>query len=103
MPCVISLLVAVLALAVMIGDGCCAFVSIALGAGGQENIHQSNESAVLLCVIDSLVLTALYLFSQDPILTMFGGSPKFAMASTLAGAVVNIILGPFLSLSSGVA
>ncbi len=121
-----------LAVAVMIGDGCCAFVSIALGADRKEDAHRSIGSAVLLCVIASLVLTTLYLIFQAPILTIFGGrvneetfrqareyffwitvgipfymfgqamnpiirsdgSPKFAMASTLAGAVVNIILDP---------
>ena len=111
---VFPLTVVALALAVMIGDGCCAFVSISL------------------CIIVSLVVTAAYLVFDDPILTMFGGrvndetftlskeyffwitlgipfymfgqamnpiirsdgSPRFAMAATVSGAVVNIILGP---------
>ena len=129
---VFPLTVVALAVAVMIGDGCCAFVSISLGAGKPGDAHRSIGSAVLLCVISSLVLTAVYLVFQEPILTLFGGrvneetfrnakeyffwitvgvpfymfgqamnpiirsdgSPKFAMASTLAGAVTNIILDP---------
>ena len=121
-----------LAIAVMIGDGCCAFVSISLGAGRREDAHKSIGSAVLLCVTVSVVLMAVYLIFRDTILTMFGGrvneetfaqaqeyffwialgipfymfgqalnpiirsdgSPQFAMASTLVGAVVNIILDP---------
>jgi putative MATE family efflux protein len=129
---VFPLTVVALAIAVMIGDGCCAFVSISLGANRKEDAHRSIGSAVLLCIISSLVLTAIYLIFQEQILTLFGGkvneetyhhareyffwitlgvpfymfgqamnpiirsdgSPRFAMASTLAGALVNIILDP---------
>lgn len=129
---VFPLTVVALAIAVLIGDGCCAFVSICLGANEKENAQKSIGSATLLCVIASLVLTAIYLFFQEPILVMFGGkvnaetfryakeyffyitigipfymfgqalnpiirsdgSPRFAMISTLAGAVVNIIMDP---------
>ena len=129
---VFPLTVVALAVAVMIGDGCCAFVSISLGSRNQENAHRSIGSSVVLCIVSSLVLTAVYLIFSDQILTAFGGrvnqetfvqsreyffwitlgipfymfgqamnpvirsdgSPKFAMISTLAGAVVNIILDP---------
>ena len=129
---VFPLTVVALAAAVLIGDGCCAYVSICLGANERDNAHRSIGNAVVLCVMGSLVLTAIYLIFQEPILTMFGGrvndetfrqskeyffyislgipfymfgqamnpvirsagSPGFAMVSTLAGAVVNIILDP---------
>ena len=129
---VFPLTVVALAIAVLIGDGCCAFVSICLGANEKENAHHSIGNAVVLCLGASILLTAVYLVFQEPILTMFGGrvneetfllskeyffyitlgipfymfgqamnpiirsdgSPKFAMVSTLAGAVVNIILDP---------
>lgn len=70
---VFPLTVVALAIAVMIGDGCCAFVSISLGADRKDDAHKSIGSAVLLCVISSLVLTAVYLIFQEQILTMFGG------------------------------
>ena len=129
---VFPLTVVALAIAVMIGDGACAFVSISLGANRREDAHRSIGSAVLLCVAASLVLTALYLAFADPILTLFGGrvnaetfhhaqeyffwialgvpfymfgqamnpiirsdgSPRFAMVTTVLGAVANIILDP---------
>ena len=129
---VFPMTVIALAIAVMIGDGCCAFVSISLGAGRRDDAHKSIGSAVLLCVGSGVVLAAAYLFFQEPILTLFGGqvneetflhskeyffwislgipfymfgqamnpiirsdgSPKFAMVSTLAGAVINIIFDP---------
>ena len=129
---VFPLTVVALAIAVMIGDGCCAFVSLCLGANEKENAHRSIGNAIVLCIAAGLVLTALYFLFQDPILTLFGGrineetflhskkyftyitmgipfymfgqalnpiirsdgSPGFAMVSTLAGAVANIILDP---------
>ena len=129
---VFPLTVVALALAVMIGDGCCAFVSLCLGGGKNEDAHRSIGNSIVLCVAVSAVLTAVYLLFQAPILTVFGGrvneetfalskeyffyitlgipfymfgqamnpiirsdgSPKFAMLSTLAGAVANLILDP---------
>ncbi|MDO4324604.1 MAG: MATE family efflux transporter [bacterium] len=70
---VFPLTVVALAIAVMIGDGCCAFVSISLGANRKEDAHRSIGNAVVLCIVSSLVLTALYLIFQTQILTMFGG------------------------------
>ena len=129
---IFPLTVIALAIAVMIGDGCCAFVSISLGMKKTENASRSMGNAVFLTVISSLVLTAIYLIFSDQIIAMFGGTvneetfhhskeyffwitlgipfymfgqamnpviradgnPKFAMISTLAGAIINIILDP---------
>jgi putative MATE family efflux protein len=129
---VFPLTVIALSIAVMIGDGCCAFVSISLGSKNETDANRSIGNAVLLCIIASLLLTAVYFIFMDPILTLFGGrvndetfacakeyffwialgvpfymfgqamnpiirsdgSPKFAMFSTVIGAVVNIILDP---------
>ena len=129
---VYPLTVVALAVAVMIGDGCCSFVSISLGAGESKKASGSIGSAVILSVLSSLVIMALYLIFQAPILTLFGGrvneqtyalskeyffwitlgipfymfgqamnpiirsdgSPKYAMVSTLVGALANIVLDP---------
>lgn len=84
---VFPLTVVALAIAVMVGDGCCAFVSMALGRSDRQRACRSVGNAVVLTVAASLVLTAMYLLFAD-------GSPRFAMISTLAGAVLNIILDP---------
>ena len=127
---VFPLTVVALAIAVMAGDGCCAFVSMALGRNETEKARRSVGNAVVLSVGSSLVLTAVYLVFADSIIAMFGGTvneetfrhsreyffyitlgipfymfgqamnpiiradgnPRFAMISTLAGAVINIIL-----------
>ena len=121
-----------LAIAGMVGDGCCAFVSMALGRKESDKAKRSVGNAVVLTVAGSVILTALYLIFANQIIAMFGGTvneetfrqsqeyffyitlgipfymfgqamnpviradgnPKFAMASTLAGAVINIILDP---------
>ena len=129
---VFPLTVAALAIAVMVGDGCCAYVSINLGKKDVKTAKKSVGNAVVLVLLASAALTAVYLLLAEPILTMFGGrvnvetfryakeyffyialgvpfymfgqalnpiiradgSPKFAMASTLAGAILNTILDP---------
>ncbi len=129
---VFPLTVIALAIAVMIGDGCCAFVSISLGMDRAEKAKKSVGNSIVMVVVSSLVLALVYLLLSDQIIAMFGGTvnaetfrhskeyffyitlgipfymfgqamnpiiradgdPKFAMISTLAGAVINIILDP---------
>ena len=129
---VYPLTIVALAVAVMIGDGCCSFVSISLGAGDAKRAAGSIGSSVIATIGSSVVIMAAYLLLMEPILTLFGGkvnaetyalsqeyffwitlgipfymfgqamnpiirsdgSPKFAMVSTVAGAVANIILDP---------
>ncbi len=71
---VFPMTVLALGIAVMLGDGCCAAVSIALGSGRTEDAHRSVGNATVLCVLSSLVLTAVYLLWDDPLLTLFGGT-----------------------------
>lgn len=70
---VFPLTVIALGIAVMIGDGCCAFVSISLGANNSGNAKRSVGNSIVLCVVGSLLLTAVYLIFAQPILTAFGG------------------------------
>ena len=129
---VFPLTVVALAIAVMVGDGCCAFVSMAQGRNEVDKARRSVGNAVVLSIAGSFVLTAAYLLFADGIIAMFGGTvneetfrhsqeyffyitlgipfymfgqamnpiiradgnPKFAMISTLSGAVINIILDP---------
>lgn len=62
---VFPLTVVALAIAVMIGDGCCAFVSICLGANEKDNAHKSIGNAVILAVVSSVILTAIYFFFRS--------------------------------------
>lgn len=71
---VFPLTVVALAIAVMIGDGCCAFVSICLGKGDTASAKKSVGNAVIFSVVSSLILTVIYLVFQDQIIAMFGGT-----------------------------
>ncbi len=71
---VFPLTVIALAVAVMIGDGCCAFVSLSLGRKKPEEAHRSIGNAVVLSVASGIALCAVYLIFSDPILYFFGGT-----------------------------
>lgn len=70
---VFPLTVIALGIAVMIGDGCCAFVSISLGEQNPKDATRSVGNSVFLCIVSSILLTAVYLIFAEPILTAFGG------------------------------
>lgn len=71
---VFPLTVVALAIAVMIGDGCCAFVSMALGREEISKAKRSVGNAVVLCVCSSLILAIVYLVFSNQIIAMFGGT-----------------------------
>ena len=131
---VFPLTVVALAVAVMIGDGACAHVSILLGMKKNKDAGSTVGNAIVLAVASGVIITIIYLVFSDSIITMFGGrvneetfhyskeyffwitvgipfyvfgqamnpiirsdgSPRFAMVSTLTGAVFNIIFDPIL-------
>lgn len=131
---VFPMTVIALGIAVMIGDGACAHISISLGSGKRDDASRCVGNAVLLCIASGFALTAIYLIFSDQLISAFGGrvnsetyayakeyflwitlgipfyifgqainpiirsdgSPRFAMAATLSGAVLNIILDPIL-------
>ena len=70
---VFPLTVIALAIAVMIGDGCCAYVSLNLGRNDVSAAKKSVGNSIIMAIISSLVLTVIYLAFSSPILTAFGG------------------------------
>ncbi|MCR0349113.1 MATE family efflux transporter [Erysipelotrichaceae bacterium AF15-26LB] len=119
-----------LSLALLIGDGCAAFLSICQGKKDDENAHRSVGNAILFTILVSIVLTIFFILMKNQVLLGFGatentlayadeyftyivigipffmfanmmnsiiradGSPQFAMLSTLAGCIINVILDP---------
>ncbi|MCI6587404.1 MAG: MATE family efflux transporter [Clostridiales bacterium] len=71
---VFPLTVVALAIAVMIGDGCCAFVSISLGRRQPETAKKSVGNSVVMALVSSVILTAIYLLFDETIIAMFGGT-----------------------------
>lgn len=127
---VFPITVITLALALFVGDGCAAYLSLCQGQGDTESAHRSVGSAVTVTVLCGVGLTLLFALFREPILGAFGateanvsyareyfafllpglpffmfgnamnsviradGAPKFAMLSTLAGCIINVILDP---------
>lgn len=117
-----------LAIALMIGDGCAAYLSICQGKKDSEGAHRSVGNAVVILVCSGIILLVVFLLLKEQILQAFGatennieyareyfnyivigipffvfgnamnsviradGSPQFAMISTLAGCIINVIL-----------
>lgn len=71
---VFPMTVIALAIAVMIGDGCCAFVSLSLGRQESADARRSVGNAVVMVAVGSVMLTAVYLLFADSIIAMFGGT-----------------------------
>lgn len=69
---VYPLTVVALALTMMLGDGCCTFVSISLGAKEKDNARYGVGNAVVTIIAAGIVLMAVFLIFQEPILTIFG-------------------------------
>ena len=70
---VFPLTVIALAIAVMIGDGCCAYVSLNLGRKDVSAAKKSVGNSIIMAIISGLVLTVIYLAFSSPIITAFGG------------------------------
>lgn len=63
-----------LAIALFIGDGCAAYLSICQGKKDAESAHKSVGNAIVIIVGVSIVLTLLFAFGRDTILLAFGAT-----------------------------
>lgn len=127
---VFPITVIALAFALLVGDGCAAFLSICQGRKDPESAHKSVGNAIFVILAVSVLFLLALVFFRDVFLAAFGatennlpyateyynfivpgipfymfangmssiiradGNPRFAMLSTLAGAVINVILDP---------
>lgn len=71
---VFPLTVVALAIAVMVGNGCCAYVSICLGKGETKKAEKSIGNTLTMVTISSVLLTVAYFVFQTEIIAMFGGT-----------------------------
>ena len=71
---VFPLTIVALAIAVMIGDGCCSYVSIRIGMNEEEKASKSIGNSILIMLISSIVLMLSYLLFCDQLLKLFGGN-----------------------------
>ena len=119
-----------LSIALMLGDGSAAYLSLCQGRKDVQSGNKSQGNAVMLLVASGVMMAVLFALFKSQILMAFGatennlayanayfdsiilgipffvvgnglnsiiradGSPKFAMITTLAGCIINVILDP---------
>lgn len=119
-----------LAIALMLGDGAAAYLSLCQGKKDMDAGNKSMGNVIMLLVTLGLVMAVLFALFKSQILNAFGatennlpyaneyfdyiilgipffvvgnglnsiiradGSPKFAMITTLAGCIINVIFDP---------
>lgn len=97
---VFPITVIALAAALMIGDGCAAFLSICQGKSDTDSAHRSVGNAIALLLLCSAVMVLLFALLRDTVLAAFG-----ATENNLPYAIdyfnVIIIGIPFYILTNG--
>ena len=89
-----------LAVALMLGDGCAAFLSLCQGKKDLKSANKSVGNAVLLLTISGLVMTALFAIFKVQILNAFGATENnFAYANEYFDYIIIGI--PFFVLGNG--
>ena len=97
---VFSITVISLAVALMLGDGCAAFLSLCQGKKDLKSANKSVGNAVLLLTISGLVMTALFAIFKVQILNAFGATENnFAYANEYFDYIIIGI--PFFVLGNG--
>ena len=90
-----------LALAMMIGNGGAAFLSLKLGEGQVDTARKGVGNAVSLVVIVSIVLAAVFLIFINPILNLFGATDVLRPYALEYGVIIGIGL-PFMMISGAI-
>lgn len=98
---VFPITIVALALAMMIGNGGAAYLSLKLGEGEAKAAQKGVGNAVTLVTIVSIVLTVIFLVFIDPILTVFGATDALRDYALNYGFIIGIGL-PFIMISAAI-
>ena len=90
-----------LALAMMIGNGGAAFLSLKLGEGKVDLAKKGVGNAVALVTIVSIVLAVVFLVFINPILTLFGATDALRDYAIEYGVIIGVGL-PFMMISAAI-
>lgn len=71
-----------LAIALLIGDGCAAYLSICQGKNDKEGAHKSVGNAVVILVASGIILTLFFIVLKDNILWGFGATENNIVYAT---------------------
>ncbi len=99
---VFPLMLFALAIASMIGDGCCAFVTLSLGKNEKKNARKSVGNSLSLLILAGIILCCMYLIFSSPLLKMFGGTVNDETFRNAKDYLFMISLGiPFFMFGHG--
>ena len=98
---VFPITIVALALAMMIGNGGAAFLSLKLGEGNIDSAKKGIGNAVILVTVVSIILAAVFLAFIHPILTLFGATDTLRPYALDYGFVIGIGL-PFMMISGAI-
>lgn len=98
---VFPITIVALALAMMIGNGGAAFLSLKLGEGQVDTARKGVGNAVSLVVIVSIVLAAVFLLFINPILTLFGATDMLRPYALSYGRIIGMGR-PFMMISGAI-
>ena len=88
-----------LALAVLVGDGGAAYLSLKLGEGDMASLKKGVGNSVVMVTIAGIALLVITLVFMDPILTLFGATDALRPYAEEYGYVIAIGL-PFTMIST---
>lgn len=88
-----------LALAVLIGDGGAAYLSLKLGEGDLDSVKKGVGNAAVMITIAGIAMLVITIVFMNPILTLFGATDVLRPAALEYGYVIAIGL-PFTMIST---
>lgn len=98
---VFPITIVALALCLMIGDGGAAYLSLKLGEGDIASAKRGVGNAIVMVVVVSIVLAAVFLIFIDPILTLFGATDTLREYALQYGTIIGVGL-PFMMIPGAV-
>lgn len=88
-----------LALAVLIGDGGAAYLSLKLGEGDKNSVKNGVGNSLVMVTVAGILVMAVFLIFIDPILELFGATESLRPYALEYGYVIGIGL-PFTMIST---
>lgn len=88
-----------LALAVLIGDGGAAYLSLKLGEGDKKSVKTGAGNSLVMVTVAGILFMAIFLIFIDPILGLFGATESLRPYALEYGYVIGIGL-PFTMIST---
>ncbi len=91
----------IIALAVLVGDGGAAFVSLKLGEGDKDSVKKGVGDSIVLVTIAGIALLVIFLALLSPILNLFGATDENREYALQYGLIIVIGL-PFTMISTAI-